>query len=117
MGLVDNDDYNVFAMEKEHSEQLESVNDTHLVEQGDTNTSPDSSDMSNNGREADQGDDLAKEHELLSSLIEQMKLKIDGSTKTNKSLESPNKALQEANMFLNSELKRYKDSDFVEEAR
>nr|GEV76180.1 hypothetical protein [Tanacetum cinerariifolium] len=31
---VDNDDYNVFAMEKEHIEQLEYVNNTYLVEQG-----------------------------------------------------------------------------------
>ncbi|GJY89207.1 hypothetical protein Tco_0503835 [Tanacetum coccineum] len=110
---VDNDDYNVFAMEKEHLEQPESVNDTYLMEQGDTNTTPDSSYMSNNGREADQDDDLAKERELLASLIEQMKLEIDGSKKTNKSLESSNKALREANTFLNNELRRYKDSDFV----
>ncbi|GKG34474.1 hypothetical protein Tco_0437170, partial [Tanacetum coccineum] len=61
-------------------------------EQVDTNTTPNSSDMSTNGREAGQDDDLAKEHELLASLIEQMKRDIDGSKKTNKSLESSNKA-------------------------
>ncbi|GJT75081.1 hypothetical protein Tco_1041806 [Tanacetum coccineum] len=59
---IDNDDYNVFAIEKEHPEQPESVNDTYLVEQDDTNTTPDSSYMSNNGREADQYDDLEKKH-------------------------------------------------------
>ncbi|GJX28729.1 hypothetical protein Tco_0236808 [Tanacetum coccineum] len=47
----------------------------------------------NNGREADQDDDLAKERELLASLFELMKLEIDGCKKTNKSLESSNKAL------------------------
>ncbi|GJX34967.1 hypothetical protein Tco_0246524 [Tanacetum coccineum] len=62
-------------------------------------------------------DDLVKERELLASLFELMKLKINGCKKTNKSLESSNKALREANTFLNSELKRYKDSDFVEDAR
>ncbi|GJY09888.1 hypothetical protein Tco_0378073 [Tanacetum coccineum] len=110
---VDNDDYNVFAMEKEHHEQPESVNDTYMVEQGDTDTTLDLSDMSNNGREVVQDDDLEKERKLLASLIEQMKLEIDGSNKTNKSLESSNKALREANTFLNNELKRYKESDFV----
>ncbi|GJV44396.1 hypothetical protein Tco_1428932 [Tanacetum coccineum] len=90
---VDSDDYNVFAMEKEHPEQPESVNDTYLVEQSDTNTIPDSTDMSNNRGEADQDDDLAKEHNLLASLIEQMKLEIDGSKNINKYLESSNKTL------------------------
>ncbi|GKE75090.1 hypothetical protein Tco_1537131 [Tanacetum coccineum] len=33
----DNDNYNVFANDREHSEQPESVNDTYLEEQGDTN--------------------------------------------------------------------------------
>ncbi|GKA38824.1 retrovirus-related pol polyprotein from transposon TNT 1-94 [Tanacetum coccineum] len=44
------DDYNVFANERQNPVQPESVNDTYLVEQGD------SSDMSNNGGEADQDD-------------------------------------------------------------
>ncbi|GJX91192.1 hypothetical protein Tco_0344518 [Tanacetum coccineum] len=33
----DNDNYNVFANDREHLEQLESVDDTYLEEQGDTN--------------------------------------------------------------------------------
>ncbi|GJR35678.1 hypothetical protein Tco_1211362 [Tanacetum coccineum] len=41
------DDYNVFANERQHPEQPEYVNDTYLVEQRD------SSDMSNNGGEVD----------------------------------------------------------------
>ncbi|GJV01743.1 integrase, catalytic region, zinc finger, CCHC-type containing protein, partial [Tanacetum coccineum] len=40
--------------------------------------------------------------DLLASLIEQIKLEIDGSKKITKSLESSNKALTEANAFLNS---------------
>ncbi|GKB06138.1 hypothetical protein Tco_0834371, partial [Tanacetum coccineum] len=58
---LDNDEYNVFAIDKEHPKQSEFVNDTYMVEQGDTNTTLDSSDMSNNRREADQDDDLAKD--------------------------------------------------------
>ncbi|GKD72499.1 hypothetical protein Tco_1330781 [Tanacetum coccineum] len=52
------DDYNVFANERKHHEQPESVNDTYLMEQGDTNIIHDSSDMSNNGEEADQDDQM-----------------------------------------------------------
>ncbi|GJW46956.1 hypothetical protein Tco_0078602 [Tanacetum coccineum] len=48
-----NDEYNVFAMEKEHPEKPESINDTYVVEQGDNNITPDSSDMSNNKGEVD----------------------------------------------------------------
>ncbi|GKE11925.1 retrovirus-related pol polyprotein from transposon TNT 1-94 [Tanacetum coccineum] len=49
----DNDEYNVFAMEKVHPEQPESINDTYMVEQGDSNTTHDSSYMSNIEREVD----------------------------------------------------------------
>ncbi|GJV04073.1 hypothetical protein Tco_1337642 [Tanacetum coccineum] len=42
----DNDNYNVFANDKEHPEQPESVNDTYLEEQGDTNITIDSLDRS-----------------------------------------------------------------------
>ncbi|GJW38589.1 hypothetical protein Tco_0064434 [Tanacetum coccineum] len=88
--------------------QSKFVNDTYLVEQGD------SSYMSNNGGEADQDDlMLQKQRELLASLIELIKIKIDGSKKNNKSLKSSNKALREAITFLNNEFKRYKESDFM----
>ncbi|GKF22535.1 hypothetical protein Tco_0074857, partial [Tanacetum coccineum] len=43
------EDYNVFANERQHPKQPESINDTYLVEQCDTNITFDSSDMSNNG--------------------------------------------------------------------
>nr|GEU47726.1 hypothetical protein [Tanacetum cinerariifolium] len=52
------DDYNVFANERHHLEQPESVNDTYLMEQGDTYITHDSSYMSNNGEEADQDDQM-----------------------------------------------------------
>ncbi|GJW03731.1 gag-pol polyprotein [Tanacetum coccineum] len=47
---------------KHHPEQPESVNDTYLVEQGDTNVIHDSSNMSNNGEEADQDDQMLKKN-------------------------------------------------------
>ncbi|GJT71341.1 hypothetical protein Tco_1030627 [Tanacetum coccineum] len=79
----------------EHPEQPESVNDTYLEEQGDTNITIDSLDMSTNGETVDQddNDDLAKKRDLLSSLIEKLKCEIDDSKNRNKFLESSNKTL------------------------
>nr|GEU87277.1 hypothetical protein [Tanacetum cinerariifolium] len=74
------DNYNVFANERDHPEQPESVNDTYLEEQGDTNITIDSLDMSTNGETVNQDDDdLAKERDLLASLIEKLKCEIDDS--------------------------------------
>ncbi|GJV11590.1 hypothetical protein Tco_1353131 [Tanacetum coccineum] len=74
------DNYNVFANDREHPEQPESVNDTYLEEQGITNITIDSLDMSTNGETVDQDDDdLAKELDLLASLIEKLKCEIDDS--------------------------------------
>ncbi|GJU81547.1 integrase, catalytic region, zinc finger, CCHC-type containing protein [Tanacetum coccineum] len=90
----DNDNYNVFANDREHPEQPESVNDTYLEEQGDTNITIDSLDMSTNGETVDQDDDdLAKEHDFLASLIEKLKCETDDSKNRNKFLESSNKTL------------------------
>ncbi|GKC47727.1 hypothetical protein Tco_1065449, partial [Tanacetum coccineum] len=91
----DDDNYNVFANDKEHPEQPESVNVTYLKEHGDTNITTDSLDMSNNRREADQDEDedLARERDLLASLFEKLKCEIDESKDCNKLLESLNKTL------------------------
>ncbi|GJW53274.1 integrase, catalytic region, zinc finger, CCHC-type containing protein [Tanacetum coccineum] len=90
----DNDNYNVFANDKEHPEQPESVNDTYLEEQGDANIIIDSLDMSTNGETVDQDDDdLAKERDLLASFIEKLKCEIDDSQNRNKFLESSNETL------------------------
>ncbi|GJS94263.1 hypothetical protein Tco_0801231 [Tanacetum coccineum] len=90
-----NDNYNVFANDREHPEQPESVNDTYPDEQGDTNITTNSLDMSNNKGEADQdeNEDLAKERDLLNSLIEKLKCEIDENKDHNKLLESSNKNL------------------------
>nr|GEU72765.1 hypothetical protein [Tanacetum cinerariifolium] len=75
-------------------EQPEFVNDTYLEEQGDTNITIDSLDMCNNGDTVDQDDnDLAKEHNLLASLIKKLKCEIDDNKNRNKFLETSNKAL------------------------
>ncbi|GJX42825.1 hypothetical protein Tco_0257815 [Tanacetum coccineum] len=69
--IQNNDDnYNVFAIESEHPEQPES----RTVDQ-------------------DDNDDLAKERDLLASLITKLKCEIDDSKNRNKLLESSNKIL------------------------
>nr|GEX23701.1 hypothetical protein [Tanacetum cinerariifolium] len=91
----DDDNYNVFANDREHPDLPESINDTYPDEQGDTNITTDSLDMSNNIGEADQDEDedLAKVHDLLASLIEKLKCEINESKDRNKVLESSNKNL------------------------
>ncbi|GJW61583.1 hypothetical protein Tco_0110918 [Tanacetum coccineum] len=88
------DNYNVFANDREHLDQPKSVNDTYLEEQGDTNITIDSLDMRTNGETVDQDDnDLAKERDLLASLIKKLKCEINDSKNCNKFLESSNKTL------------------------
>nr|GEX09147.1 hypothetical protein [Tanacetum cinerariifolium] len=93
--VQNNDDhYNVFANNEEHPVQPEYVNDTYLEEQGDTNITIDSLDMSANGETVDQDDDdLVNERDLLASLIKKLKYEIDDSKNRNKFLETSNKAL------------------------
>ncbi|GKE01426.1 integrase, catalytic region, zinc finger, CCHC-type containing protein, partial [Tanacetum coccineum] len=90
----DNDNYNVFANDKEQPQQPESVNGAYLEEQGDTNITIDSLDMSTHQETVDQDDDdLANERDLLSSLIEKLKCEINDNKNRNKFLESSNKDL------------------------
>ncbi|GJV12000.1 hypothetical protein Tco_1353541 [Tanacetum coccineum] len=90
----DDDNYNVFANEREHHEQHESVNETYPDEQDEHNIIIDSLDMSHDREQDDQDDDdLAKERDLLVSLIEKLKCKINDSKNRNKFLESSNKTL------------------------
>ncbi|GJW41557.1 reverse transcriptase domain-containing protein [Tanacetum coccineum] len=91
----DNDNYNVFANDSEHPEQPESINVPYMKEHGDTNITTDPLDMSINGGEAvqDEDENLAREHDLLASLINKLKCEIDDSKNRNKILESSNKTL------------------------
>nr|GEY36856.1 hypothetical protein [Tanacetum cinerariifolium] len=105
---VSNDDhYNVFAIENEHLEQSKSVNDTYPIEQDEHNVIIDSLDMSYDREQIDQNDDdddLANERELLASLIEKLKCKIDDSKNRNKFLETSNKVLVEKLKEMKKEL-------------
>nr|GEY96488.1 hypothetical protein [Tanacetum cinerariifolium] len=78
---VQNDDhYDVF--ECQHPEQSESVHKTYLIEQDAHNVIIESVDMHYDSEQIDQNDedaDLAKECELLASLIKKLKCEIDES--------------------------------------
>ncbi|GJR09753.1 hypothetical protein Tco_0792405 [Tanacetum coccineum] len=108
----DDDNYNVFANDKEHPEQPGSVNVTYLNEHNDTNITTDSLDMSNNGGRADQDEDedLARERDLLAFLIKKLKCEIDENKDLTKLLESSNKTLVDK---LKTELDRYHDVNYA----
>ncbi|GKF80306.1 hypothetical protein Tco_0238908, partial [Tanacetum coccineum] len=68
-------EYNVFAIETQHSEQPKTMNDTSLMEKVDSNTKPDSSDLCNNEFKDDQNaDDHEDERVVLANLIANLKL-------------------------------------------
>nr|GFC85344.1 hypothetical protein [Tanacetum cinerariifolium] len=109
---VQNDDrYDVFAIECQHLEQSESVYETYLIEQDAHNVLIESVDMNSDSEQIDQNDedaDLAKERELLASLIEKLKCEIDESKNHNKFLETSNKVLINK---MKSEIKDFKNKN------
>ncbi|GJZ36694.1 hypothetical protein Tco_0582885 [Tanacetum coccineum] len=108
----------VFDNDSEHPEQPNYINDTYPVEQGDNHITPDSLDMSHNGEKDDQDDQMIQtERDLLASLIEQLKLEIDGRKQHNKSLDSSNKSLREANTFLQSEITSFVKPEYLKKAQ
>ncbi|GJS45490.1 retrovirus-related pol polyprotein from transposon TNT 1-94 [Tanacetum coccineum] len=124
-----NDNYNVFAMENEHPEQLEPSNDIYLTEQGDSNITIDSSDICYDRAQDDQDetDDLDQERDLLAFLMSETKCEIEDFKTKNKSLESSNNHFKEANNELSktnqlmfkdlkkfqAELDKYKDVNYA----
>ncbi|GJX36993.1 hypothetical protein Tco_0250296 [Tanacetum coccineum] len=87
-------EYNVFAIETQHTEQPENINDTSLMEKVDSNTTPDSSDMCNNEFQADQNaDDNENERVVLANLITNLKLDIDENKNIHKQIRKANASL------------------------
>nr|GFA41627.1 hypothetical protein [Tanacetum cinerariifolium] len=109
---VSNDDhYNVFSMESIHPEQSKSMHDTYPIEQDAQHVIIDSLDMNSDREEIDQNDDdndLAKERELLASLIEKLKCEFDERKNGHKILETSNKDLIEK---LKSEIEDFKNKN------
>ncbi|GJU38563.1 hypothetical protein Tco_1191520 [Tanacetum coccineum] len=80
-------EYNMFANERQHSEQPESINDTHGVEKDDSNVIPDSSNMCDNDNQANQNaNECDDEHVMLANLIANLKLDTDENKKIQKQL-------------------------------
>ncbi|GKB97813.1 hypothetical protein Tco_0983950 [Tanacetum coccineum] len=63
-------EYNVFVVETQHSEQPESVNDTHVIEKDDSNVILDSSNMCDNDNQADQNAKAYDDEQCKSTLEE-----------------------------------------------
>nr|GFD00332.1 hypothetical protein [Tanacetum cinerariifolium] len=90
------DQYDVFAIECQHPKQSKSVHKTYLIEQDAHKVIIESEDMNKDSEQIDQNDedtDLAKERELLASLIAKLKCEIDESKNCNTFLEASNKVL------------------------
>nr|GFB85037.1 hypothetical protein [Tanacetum cinerariifolium] len=95
----------------QHSEQSEFVHKTYLIEQDVHNVLIESVDMNYESEQIDHNDEdsyLAKEHELLASLIEKLKCEIDESKNRNKFLETSNKVLIDK---LKSEIEDFKNKN------
>ncbi|GJR12503.1 hypothetical protein Tco_0795155 [Tanacetum coccineum] len=102
---IQNDtNYNVFANERKHSEQPESINNTYVVEQDDSNVIPDSSNMCDKDDQADQNvKECDDERVALANLIANLTL----DTEENKKIL---KQLKKANASLSQELKECKSN-------
>nr|GEX58057.1 hypothetical protein [Tanacetum cinerariifolium] len=95
----------------EHPEQSESVYDTYPIDQDEHNVIINSLDLSYDKEVIDQNDDdndLAKERELLASLIQKLKCEIDENKNRNKFLETSNKVLIEK---LKGEIEDFKNKN------
>ncbi|GKA80627.1 hypothetical protein Tco_0787319 [Tanacetum coccineum] len=94
-------EYNVFASERQHSEQPESISNTYVVEKIDSNVIPDSPDMCDNDIQTDQN--AEDERAALANLIANLTL----DTEENKKIL---KQLKKANASLTQELKECKSN-------
>ncbi|GJS37491.1 retrovirus-related pol polyprotein from transposon TNT 1-94 [Tanacetum coccineum] len=94
-----NDNYNMFAMQNEHHEQLESSNDIYLAEHGDTNITIDSLDICYD--RVHEIDDSKNQNKFLESsnkaLVDKLKGEIEDFKTKNKCLESSDNHFKEAN--------------------
>ncbi|GJV24577.1 hypothetical protein Tco_1377272 [Tanacetum coccineum] len=98
-------EYNVFAVETQHSEQPENMNHTSLMEKVDSNTTPNSSDMCDNDNQADQiAEACDDERVALANLISNLKLDIDENKKIQKQLKKANASLTQELKEFNSNL-------------
>nr|GEU68269.1 hypothetical protein [Tanacetum cinerariifolium] len=84
-------EYNVFAVDTQHSKQPKCINNTYVVEKVDSNVIPDSPDMCNNDIQTDQN--VKDERAALANLIANLKLYFDENKKIQKQLKKANASL------------------------
>ncbi|GKA20403.1 hypothetical protein Tco_0700392 [Tanacetum coccineum] len=103
---VQNDDeYNVFPNERQHSEQPESINDTHVLEKDDSDVTPDSSNICNNDNRVNlNAADCADECAALANLIANLTLDTEENKKILKQLKKANASLAQELKECNSKL-------------
>ncbi|GJU29073.1 integrase, catalytic region, zinc finger, CCHC-type containing protein [Tanacetum coccineum] len=100
--VQNHDENNVFANERRHSEQPESINDTYVLEKDDSNVTPDSSNICNNDNQVDQNAaECVDERAALANLIANLTL----DTEENKTIL---KQLKKANASLTQEIEECK---------
>ncbi|GJX66531.1 retrovirus-related pol polyprotein from transposon TNT 1-94 [Tanacetum coccineum] len=88
------DEYNLFANERHHSEQPKSINNTCVVEKVDNNVIPDLSDMCDNDDQIDQNaEECDDERVALANLISNLKLNTNENKKIQKQLKKANTSL------------------------
>nr|GEU45718.1 retrovirus-related Pol polyprotein from transposon TNT 1-94 [Tanacetum cinerariifolium] len=89
-----NDDYNVFANDKQHSEKSEHIINTCVVETVDSNIIPDSPNMCDNDDQTDQNTkECDDEHDVLANLITNLTLDTKENKKILKQLKKANASL------------------------
>nr|GEW34874.1 hypothetical protein [Tanacetum cinerariifolium] len=87
-------EYNVFANDREHIDPPKNINDTYLMETIDSNMTPDSSDKCNNAfLEDHNANDRENECVAFANLIANLKLDTDGNKKIQKQLKRANASL------------------------
>ncbi|GJU26133.1 hypothetical protein Tco_1164754, partial [Tanacetum coccineum] len=87
-------EYNVFAVDTQHSEQPESIINTCVVEKADSNVIPDSPDMCDNEIQVDHNAvECDDERVALANLIANLKLYVDENKKIQKQLKKSNASL------------------------
>ncbi|GKD21692.1 hypothetical protein Tco_1223395 [Tanacetum coccineum] len=92
--VQNHDASNVFANERQHSEQPESINDTYVLEKDDSNVIPDSSNICTNDNQVDQNvAECDDERVTLANLIANLKLDVDENKKIQKQLKKANATL------------------------
>ncbi|GKF52797.1 hypothetical protein Tco_0159707, partial [Tanacetum coccineum] len=92
--VQNHDENNVFANERRHSEQPESINDTYVLEKDDSNVTPDSSNICNNDNQVDQNAaECVDERAALANLIANLTLDTEENKTILKLLKKPNASL------------------------